>query len=64
VTIKYLTDKEVAEMLRFHLTTIRDWAIKGKIPGEKVGRNWMFKESNILRWIARQSKHRSKKKGK
>jgi excisionase family DNA binding protein len=48
---RLLTAAEVAEIVGFTADTIVDWAEAGKIPAFKLGRQWRFRESEILAWI-------------
>lgn len=44
-----LTGKEVCVKLNIHLTTLYRWMRAGKIRGIKVGRQWRFAPSEIMR---------------
>ena len=42
---------EVATLLRVSKKTVLELAAQKKIPCRKVGREWRFIESEILRWM-------------
>ena len=46
-----ITIKEVAEYLKLKEKTAYGLALKGEIPGFKVGGSWRFRKSEIERWI-------------
>lgn len=46
-----LTLEEVAEMCRVSERTVTEWAIKGELPGGKLGTSWRFKRSEVTRWL-------------
>lgn len=46
-----MTAEEVAEYLRVRLTTVYEWAKKGKIPAARVGRLWRFRREEIETWV-------------
>jgi excisionase family DNA binding protein len=52
---KWLTAKEVAEMLGFDRDTIYNWARTGRIPAIKLRHRLRFKQSDIQRWEKRQT---------
>ncbi|MBD3407370.1 MAG: helix-turn-helix domain-containing protein [Candidatus Lokiarchaeota archaeon] len=47
---KVLTIQELAEYLKLSLTTAYKLAQRGKIPGQKVGRHWRFRDA-IDKWL-------------
>jgi excisionase family DNA binding protein len=47
--MKILTFKEAAETLRLGKRTLYDLVRQGKIPGVKIGHEWRFEESALLR---------------
>lgn len=47
---KYLTLKETANFLRVHPITIRRWALDGRIPCFKVGKQWRFSAVKLTEW--------------
>lgn len=46
-----LTLEEVARMLRVSERTVTDWAVRGELPGGKLGTSWRFKRSEVERWL-------------
>lgn len=49
-----MTLDEVAMYLRVSDRTVSDWAIRGEIPGGKLGTAWRFKRSEIEQWVTRE----------
>jgi len=43
--------QDVAKYLRVKISTVYDWAKKGKLPGVKVGRLWRFHRRDIDEWL-------------
>ena len=54
-----LTVKEVAEYLKVNDRTVYRMATAGKIPAFKVGSSWRFKQTEIEKWIEKQSNENS-----
>lgn len=50
-----LTPDQVADILRIKPATVLVWARDKKIPGFKVGRNWLFFESDLLEYLAQEA---------
>jgi len=46
-----LTLNEVAEYLRIPRSTVYKLAQEGRIPGQKVGRQWRFHRAVLDRWL-------------
>ena len=46
-----LTLNEVAEYLRIPRSTMYKLAQEGRIPGQKVGRQWRFRTDTVNRWL-------------
>jgi len=46
-----LTVKQVAEILQWNPFTIVKKTEKGELPGFKVGREWRFRQEDIVAWI-------------
>ena len=59
-----MTIREVAEYLKLTEKTAYRHAADGKIPGFKIGGSWRFRQSEIDRWIERQSAGRKQRGGK
>jgi len=49
---RVLTLDELAELLHVHRATLDRWRRAGRLPiGRKVGRRWLFTESEVFRWL-------------
>ncbi|WP_190824770.1 helix-turn-helix domain-containing protein [Saccharopolyspora pogona] len=46
-----LTAKEAAIVLRMHPVTVRRLAAEGDIPGTKIGNEWRFRKSALLKLL-------------
>jgi excisionase family DNA binding protein len=46
-----LTVKQVAEILQWNPYTITKKAEKGELPAFKMGREWRFRQEDIVKWI-------------
>lgn len=44
-----LTIREVADLLKLHPKTVNKLANSGKMPGYRIGRQWRFRKSEILK---------------
>jgi excisionase family DNA binding protein len=53
---KLLNIQEVAQYLGVSIITVRRLAKRGDLQGFKVGKNWRFKQSTLLAYIARKEK--------
>ena len=58
-----MSSNEMANYLRMHRGSIWKYAVKGVIPGKKVGRAWRFDKKVIDKWVAMGNNQRKKKKG-
>jgi excisionase family DNA binding protein len=47
-----LTLKELSDYLRISMSTIYKFVREGKIPAQKIGRQWRFNKPAIDRWLA------------
>ncbi|MCM1512687.1 MAG: helix-turn-helix domain-containing protein [Oxalobacter formigenes] len=52
MTIKTISLEEAAKILHAHKETVRLKAKRGEIPGQKVGKNWIFSQLAIERYLA------------
>lgn len=50
-TEEVLTLEEAAELLRTDAATVTAMAEDGKLPGRKVGDEWRFARSALMRWL-------------
>ncbi len=46
----FLTNKEVAAILKIHPATVDRMARRGEIPGIKVLKHWRYRASDIAAW--------------
>jgi excisionase family DNA binding protein len=44
--------KELAEMFKLTESTICNLAIRGDLPGFRIGKSWRFDMDEIFKWIA------------
>jgi len=44
-----LTIREVADLLKLHPKTVNKLANSGKVPGYRIGRQWRFRKSEVLK---------------
>jgi excisionase family DNA binding protein len=56
---RIVTAKEVAEYLRLNQNTIINLAVKGDLPGFKIGKSWRFDMDEIIATIE-ESKEKSR----
>ena len=49
--MRFLTLKQVADLLKVHPNTVRTHAMRGTIPAAKVGRDWRSLEEDLVAWI-------------
>ena len=47
-----LTVEQAAELLQVDADTVRVLAREGTLPGRKVGREWRFARTALLRWLS------------
>jgi excisionase family DNA binding protein len=48
---KFWTLAECAAELKIDADTIQKWAVAGRIPGAKIGREWRFLSADVLAWF-------------
>lgn len=46
----FLTNKEVAAILKIHPAVVDRMARRGEIPGIKVGKYWRYRKSDLAVW--------------
>jgi excisionase family DNA binding protein len=44
-----LTIREVADLLKLHPKTVNKFVLAGKLPAYRIGRQWRFRKSEVLR---------------
>jgi excisionase family DNA binding protein len=54
---KWLTLEQIAEYLQMSESSIYKMAQAGKIPANKVGRQWRFKKEVIDRWVEKRKNY-------
>jgi excisionase family DNA binding protein len=47
-----ISTKDAAQRLGIHSSTLREWAVRGKLPFHKVGRIYKFTPSDVDTFIA------------
>jgi excisionase family DNA binding protein len=52
--LNFLTLAEAAQVLRLSKRTILRMIQKRKIPATRLGRQWRFREANLLAWVKEQ----------
>ena len=52
IMTEIMSTSSLAKYLRLHEMTIRKYAEKGIIPGQKIDQGWRFDKAVIDRWIA------------
>lgn len=55
---RFLTLKETAEYLRVHPMTVRRWALAGRMPCFKIGRQWRFSMKKLAEWTGKSGSDR------
>ena len=51
MTDRWYSAKEICAYLGISRDTMLAWITKKNMPAHKVGRNWMFKPSEVDEWI-------------
>jgi excisionase family DNA binding protein len=47
----FLKLRAAASFLQVHPNTLRSLVTRREVPGVKIGRDWRFLESNLVRWM-------------
>ena len=50
-TMKTLTLREAAALLKMHPQTVRRLALQGQLPAAKPAKCWLFIEEDLLTWV-------------
>jgi excisionase family DNA binding protein len=50
-----LTTQEVAELLKLHPKTVNKLAKSGRVPAYRIGRQWRFRKSEILKLLEKKN---------
>ncbi|RPJ09737.1 MAG: DNA-binding protein [Spirochaetaceae bacterium] len=48
---QFINTRELAELLHKPIATIHQWTFKGLIPFYKIGRDSLYKKTDIVKWI-------------
>lgn len=60
--MKYYTTEEVAELLKLHTRTVREYLKSGQLRGYKLGDTWRISEEDIQEFLeARANRPRKRK---
>jgi len=51
-----LTVREVAELIKLHPKTVNKLVISGKLPAYRIGRQWRFRKSEVLKLLEKHSR--------
>lgn len=54
-----MTLNEVADYLRIPRSTVYKLAREGRIPGQKVGRQWRFRRAVVEQWLGEDDANRA-----
>ena len=57
-----LTIREVAELLKLHPKTVNKLANSGRLRGYRIGRQWRFRKSEVLKGLEKQDTKRSRQR--
>jgi excisionase family DNA binding protein len=49
--VKTLSLQEATILLQVHPETLRGWAKEGRAPGAKLGKSWLFIDTDLLDWV-------------
>ena len=52
-SLAFLTPKEVSQVLRVSVYTVRRWIKEGSLPAYRVGRGWRISEMAMHEWLSR-----------
>jgi excisionase family DNA binding protein len=50
-----LTIREVADLLKLHPKTVNKFVISGKLPAYRIGRQWRFRKSEVLKLLEKEN---------
>ena len=50
-----LTIREVADLLKLHPKTVNKLANSGRLPGYRIGRQWRFRKSEVLKLLEKEN---------
>jgi excisionase family DNA binding protein len=49
-----LTTREVADLLKLHPKTVNKLARSGRVPAYRIGRQWRFRKSEVLKLLEKE----------
>ena len=50
-----LTIREVADLLKLHPKTVNKLANSGRLPAYRIGRQWRFRKSEVLKLLEKEN---------
>jgi excisionase family DNA binding protein len=53
-----LTTREVADLLKLHPKTVNKLARSGRVPAYRIGRQWRFRKSEVLKLLEKEMPRR------
>ncbi len=56
--MEFVNAVELSRFLRVHVNTVRCWARLGKLPGVKIGRQWLFNLKSVESFLCDKEKCR------
>jgi excisionase family DNA binding protein len=62
VKVEWLTTKQAAELIGYNAEYIRKLAQAGRIPAQKLGRDWVIRRADLLAYT-RSVKGKGRKRG-
>lgn len=60
--VEWLTTKQGAELIGYNAEYIRKLAQSGRIPAQKLGRDWLMKRADLLAYV-REVDKKGRKRG-
>jgi len=51
-----------SKYLNVHSNTLQEMAAKGEIPAAKIGRGWVFLESELRKWLRKEIQEQTKRR--
>lgn len=53
---EWLTLKQIADELKYHIETVREWVRTGQLTGYKMGRDYRVKRSDFNKFLEERKK--------
>lgn len=60
MTFKTLNSKEAAALMKVHPETLMELTRMGALPAAKIGRSWVFRESDVVAFVEAQIDHQTR----